>query len=91
MAQLGQSTEDDKRTPFQRARLPELHRYCVAKGIKVKGNARKDEILLIISAQGEVSVNDLMPMVSTKSVKASKYEPDLSKGRNQKAKKVKTA
>ena len=89
---LGQSTEDDKRTPFQRARLPELHRYCKAKGIEVAGNARKDQILMIIMARGEVSAGDVMPMGNVKSVKGAKYDPDLSKGRKKKAKKeTKTA
>ncbi len=48
---LGQAYETDEASPGQRARRHELMEYCKRKGIKVKGDATKDEILKLVDVQ----------------------------------------
>ena len=75
MVSLGQAIEDDPRTPFQRARLPVLRKYCDEKEIPYPGNITKNKILLIIQAHDEVDVGHMMPVVKAKK-KATKKKTD---------------
>lgn len=66
MVSLGRAIEDDARTPFQRARLTVLRKYCDEKEIPYPGNITKNKILLLIQAHDDVDVGHIMPVVKAK-------------------------
>lgn len=89
MVSLGQAIEDDPRTPFERARLTVLRKYCDEKEIPYSGNITKNKILLLISANTDIDVGHIMPVVkATKAAINGSKDPALDGIRKQYEEKV---